>query len=255
MVLCEIGEHRHPDARGIQAPFDQTDGRGLNGTGFQPVVHHVAQARLKQHRIGGRQACGHHGRAHFARQRGTSHTKRANQTARQLRGTQQLRHPPGGGRLAIGARDGDHRQGCTGVLVVCAGDCPRLRLESLHRQNALIVKGKRIHPVALNHRGRGAIGQRAAHEFTPVGGRTRPRHKAIPLAQQAAVAQQAPRHALVQPAGDVARVGEGRVQNDSSTASVTIWGLTVMSGCTPRMRKVCCTVSLKTGAATKPPKY
>ena len=58
-----------------------------------------------------------------------------------------------------------------------------------------------------------------------------------------------------QPLGGFLGTVEFEHQNDSSTACTTICGLTFMSGCTPSMRRVCCTVALNTGAATSPPKY
>ena len=108
--------------------------------------------------------------------------------------------------------------------------------------------------VLLNQASRGARGERRAHKLAPIGCGAGPGDKAVAPGQFSAVGAQAAGHAFAQPAGGLFSGVELRAQNDSSTAWVVICGLTLMSGCTPIMRRVCCTTSLKTGAAATPPK-
>ena len=83
--------------------------------------------------------------------------------------------------------------------------------------------------------------------------RTGPGHEGVAGPHAPAVALQRARALLAQPAAGGVGPIESRDHKDSSTACATIWGLTLMSGCSPRMRSACCTVSLNTGAATRPP--
>ena len=95
--------------------------------------------------------------------------------------------------------------------------------------------------------------QRRPNELPSIDGRPRPRNEAISGLNQTTVAVKISGHARTKPVRGLGRGIELKHQNDSSTACTTIWGLTAMSGCTDIMRKVCCTTSLKTGAATAPP--
>src|SRR5690606_36538651 len=95
--------------------------------------------------------------------------------------------------------------------------------------------------------------ERGANKLPAILRSPRPGNESIARPDLAAVARQRPLHAVEQPICHGLGGVEVLHQNDSSTSSVTIWGFTSMSGCTPRMRKACCTVSLNTGAATTPP--
>jgi hypothetical protein len=86
-----------------------------------------------------------------------------------------------------------------------------------------------------------------------VSGRAGPGNEAVAQADLAAVGVQHAGDAFAQPPGGLHGGVEFGHQNDSSTALATICGLTAMSGCTPIMRRVCCTTSLNTGPATVPP--
>src|SRR5207253_7128964 len=96
---------------------------------------------------------------------------------------------------------------------------------------------------------------RRGNVFAPVGRRAGPRDEAVTLLDVAAVAVERARDARVQPLRGFVGAAQVQHQNDSSAAFTTICGFTFMSGCTPIMRSVCCTVALNTGAATSPPKY
>src|SRR5690606_33369391 len=102
----------------------------------------------------------------------------------------------------------------------------------------------------LHHRNCGPGSQCSRHKPAAISGGTRPGDEAVTCSQLAAVAQQITSHTFVQPLGDLNGLLQALHQNDSSTASVTICGLTLISGCTPKTRRVCCTVSLNKGAAT-----
>src|SRR6185369_17247691 len=117
------------------------------------------------------------------------------------------------------------------------------------------IEPESFHAFLLHHAGHRALCHRRGPIVAPGGCRARPRNETIARTSLPAVTVQRPRDAAAQPAGGLLGAVEFQHQNDSSTASTTICGLTFMSGCTPSSRSVCCTVVLNTGAATSPPKY
>ena len=58
VVLREVGEQGHADARARQALLGHADGRGFNGAVAQPLVGKGTERALQTHRVGG----GHAGR-------------------------------------------------------------------------------------------------------------------------------------------------------------------------------------------------
>ena len=115
------------------------------------------------------------------------------------------------------------------------------------------VQAELLGAFALHQAGCSACLQNGGHKATGVGGGTRPSQKAVTGLHLATVGAQGAQNAQTQPVGCLRGSDEDGVQNDSAAGLVTICGLTAMSGGTPIMRKVCCTVSANTGAATSPP--
>ena len=105
----------------------------------------------------------------------------------------------------------------------------------------------------FNHTSSGALLQSRLHKLTAIRHTTRPSDETVPRTHTAAVGVQHTAHLAAQPVRGFLGAMQSFHQNDSFSNLVTTWGLTAMSGCTPIMRKVCCTVWLNTGAATSPP--
>ena len=99
-----------------------------------------------------------------------------------------------------------------------------------------------------------ALLQGNRYKLTRIVCRTRPSDKTVVHLHFSVVRAKSARDAFAQPLGGLVRCVESLHQKDSfSSSCVTTIGLTAMSGCTRIMRKVCCTTSLNTGAATSPP--
>ena len=117
-------------------------------------------------------------------------------------------------------------------------------------------KDKVLHALGFDQAGRSTALKRICHMGAAIGGSTGPGDEAVSRLHTAAVRLQSTRDARAQPRHGFSRLvqgGQGGCHSDSSTGLATIWGLTAMSGCTFIMRRVCCTTSLNTGAATRPP--
>ena len=115
VVLREIGEDGAADLGANQAPFGQTDGRGFDGAGLQAGLDKLAKALLQQHRIGCSQTAWLQGRAVTLGQRYLPDAQGADQPTghgRVLEARQGLGQPPSARGLAVGARDGHHRELC-----------------------------------------------------------------------------------------------------------------------------------------------
>ena len=254
VILREIGEHGHTDAGAGQPVFGQTDGRRLDRGMVPTALGKVPERALQQHRVGR----GHAGAFELWRATGAQRADQATRTACLRQG---LRQPPGTRGLAVGAGHSQHGQVFARALVPGVGDRTGQRLERRHAGQAAwvlarILRQQRspgVGTFGFEQAGARTLRQRGLQVLASVGGGTGPGDEGIPRTDLAAVGAQIARDALAQPARHQDRVVQGRHQNDSSTALATICGLTAMSGCTPSRRSVCCTVSLKTGAATSPP--
>jgi hypothetical protein len=111
---------------------------------------------------------------------------------------------------------------------------------------------ERLHARLLHQTGRGAAHHGIGHMGTAIGGGARPGNEAVTRANQRLSVCKVP---VTRARSHCTASGQWSMghHSDSSTPSATICGLTAMSGCTPIMRRVCCTTSLNTGAATRPP--
>ena len=251
MVLGEIGEHGHTDRRAVQAALGEADRRGLDGAGDQTLVDKLPESLLQQHRVRGGQAI----EAQVRRLAGTQradHATAARCGLRQLR--ERLSQPPGGGGLAVGAGDGHHVKLAGRMIEPRGGDGTGGRLQAAVSSDARIIEPERLGTCQFDQAGCGALGQCGAHELAAIGHRTRPGNEAVVTPDLAAVHRQRAVNVRAQPVGGLLRAVQLQHQKLSSTDLATICGLTAMSGSRPWMRKVCCTTSLNTGAATSPPK-
>ena len=120
-----------------------------------------------------------------------------------------------------------------------------------------LCKREGIHAFGLHQAGSSAALQHSQYMGTRIMRSTRPGHEGIAGLDLAAVGTQHGR-VLAQPLRRLLRRRQQGQEvlvchSDSCGASVITPGCTDMSGCTPRMRSVCCTTSLNTGAATMPP--
>ena len=261
MVLREVGEHRHADRRAVEPVLGNADGGSLHHAGPQSLVDEMVQLALQQHGVGS----GHAGIAqlglptHEAAHAQGAHEATAPGTMREGLG-----QPPGAGGLAIGAGHGHHVEPTRGRVVERGSDRARGGLEpgigchtpccDICRCRAGEVKG--IHAIGLDQAGRRSVLQRGQHVHARIMGGAGPGHEQVARFQPAAVRLQTAA-VRAQPGGGFGRgaqKGQHRgAHRDSSGSSVMTPGRTDMSGCTPRMRRVCCTTSLNTGAAVRPP--
>jgi len=251
VVLREIGEHGHTDARAVQAPLCDADGRGLDGAGGQALVHKLREGALQAHGVGR----GHAGvgQCRWPPQPQGAYDGAALAALRARQQVERVSQPRGGAGLAIGARHGEHVQPPGRMVEPLGRNRAGGGLEARQRSDVLTFQRKGLHARLLHQAGRGAAHQGIGHMGAPVRGRTGPGDEAVARADQAAVGLQRAGDAAAQPLHGVAGGVEHLHHKDSSTGLATIWGLTAMSGCTPIMRSVCCTTSLNTGAATAPP--
>ena len=138
-----------------------------------------------------------------------------------------------------------------------SGDGPCGGLEAWQRGHVVALEGKSLDPRLFDQTGPGAAHHGIGHMRAAIGGGTGPGNEAVAGRDLAAVGVQGAGDARAQPLHGLASGLQGVERrwhhSDSSTALATICGLTAMSGCTPIMRRVCCTTSLNTGAATAPP--
>ena len=102
MVVREIREDGKLDARAVEPPLGQSDGRGLDGASPQPLIDETPKLPLQQDRIRGRHAGGHKIRRPAHAQ--CSHQAAGDRVTR-VQARQRLCQPPRGGRLAVGAGD------------------------------------------------------------------------------------------------------------------------------------------------------
>ena len=74
MILCEIGQQRHLNARAGQALLGNANGAGFNGTVRNASRHKLSKLRLQQNRIW----CGHARRHQVG---GQPHAQRTHKSA------------------------------------------------------------------------------------------------------------------------------------------------------------------------------
>ena len=176
VVLREVGEDRHADARAVQPALHDADGRGFDGTGLQAVVQEGAELPLQQHRVGRGEA----DEFHIGRAAGS---QRADDAARQravaAHTGQRLRQPPRGRRLAVGARDGEHLQGARRLVEVRGGDRPRGRLQLRVGGDRVRVEAERLDALMLDQASRRAARDGRRHVRAPVRRRAGPGDEAV----------------------------------------------------------------------------
>ena len=201
-----------------------------------------------------------------------SHAQGADQTcSSRVRLRQGLRQPPCGAGFAIGAGYGNDVQRLRRAAVKRGGNFARIlpqplvQRQALHvlgRQRACLHKVKRFRALRFYQASRCAPQQGLAHILSGIVRRAGPGNKGFVRLHVAAIGLQAAGLRRLQPGSRfVWRAQNGWVcqfqcihrHSDSCAASTTTPGCTDISGATPNKRKVCCTTSLNTGAATAPP--
>ena len=152
------------------------------------------------------------------------------------------------------------RRRALGCAHEAAGDGPGAGLESGQRGDARRPEARSSSALGLDQAGDGAGRERRRHVGARVVGVAGPGDEGVAGTHAAAVGGERRGAAQHQPVHRCVGRGEShqRHQKLSTSAGIswaTICGLTSRSGCTPIIRRVCCTTWLNTGAATSPPYY
>ena len=243
VILGEVGEHGQADLGAIEPAFHQSDRRRLDHARAHASLDEIAQSPLQEHRIGRGQTGAHPlepcrargGHQDLTQAQGADHGTALAQAG------QGLGQPPGTRGFAVGAGQGQHLHLTARVVVVFGGDGPTSPFELVVGRTGLVHGGGRTlqKSLSLDQTRRRAALQRGVNVAPTIVSRTRPGQKSIARRHLAAVGVQATHTALAQPLGRLLGRVEVLHQNDSGSALATTCGLTVMSGGTPIMRKVC----------------
>ncbi len=208
VVAREVGEEGDLDARAREALFDDADRAGLDRAGGEAVIGHATERGLQQYRVGCRQAGGLDGpvlrgvaRCDRHGQRRHADAQRADEAGAPAQQVQRLRRPPGGRRLAVGARRGRHLDGLAGLVEERRGDLAGGGLHVLQRRDARVLEAERVDLFFLDEARRRARRERARDERAAVVGVARPGDEAVAGLDGAAVGAQRAGDPGLEPAG------------------------------------------------------
>ena len=270
VVLREVGEQRDLNVRAVQAVFRYAVRRRLQRASRKAVIGKALEGALQSDGVGRGQAGEFNPRRSVVcllRCRRLAHTQGADHAAALTQGGERLRKPPCTRCFAVGASDGQHFQALAGVAKKRAAQMAGGGFEIGNGGDFQRVKFKRVGTIGLDQTSRSARRQRIGHMRSRIVCIAGPGDEGVAGVNRAAVGGQACGAARLQPAqrgGGVGQSGEvcgghgfGQSHQKLSTSAgsfwVTICWRTSRSGCTPKVRRVCCTTSLNTGAATSPP--
>jgi hypothetical protein len=199
VVLREIGELRHRDARAREALVDQADRRRLHRAPGEAARDEAGERGLQHHRVGRGQAGGQQRRAGGAGAWRFADTERADHAAAPPERAQRLGGPPRHRGLAVGAGDSHHIERVAGLAVPRIGDHARLRLQRRRAGDALRIEFERVDTLELDQAARRARGQRCGDMAAAVIARARPGQERIAAAHAPAVGAQRARAGGAQP--------------------------------------------------------